>query len=194
MPSDPAPGAGSSTAAAGTPALGWAGVDIRRARVTDVAGLAAVLVDCVTTGASVGFMLPLERARAERFWASMLESEARGERLVWVAEERAGGTVVGTAQVVLSAPENQPHRGEVAKVLVHRSARRRGVAEGLMRVAEAGAAAAGKTLLVLDTADEGAERLYRRLGWRAVGAIPGYALAPGGGAVDTVVYYRDLTA
>src|SRR5687767_6373848 len=123
-----------------------------------VAGLAEVLVDCVEAGASVSFMHPLGHERAATFWVATLESAARGERVVLVAED--GDGVVGTVQVVVAAPENQPHRGEIAKLLVHRRARRRGVAEALMHAAEAAAVAAGKTLLVLDAASGDAERLY----------------------------------
>jgi GNAT superfamily N-acetyltransferase len=157
------------------------------------AGLADVLVDCVEGGASVGFMLPLTRERAEAFWIDALESASRGERVVIIAEDSPSGGVVGTVQVVLTAPENQPHRGEIAKMLVHRRARRRGVAAALMREAEAAARQAGKTLLVLDTASGDAERVYSRLGWQRVGVIPGYALWPDGGPVDTVVFYKQLT-
>jgi ribosomal protein S18 acetylase RimI-like enzyme len=156
--------------------------------------LADVLVDCVEGGASVGFMLPLEHDRAKAFWVGALHSTTRGERIVLVAEEDGTGEVVGTVQVVLTAPENQPHRGEISKMLVHRSARRQGVAEALMRAAEAAAFEAGKTLLVLDTASDSAERLYERLGWQRVGIIPNYALWPDGGLVDTVIFYKDLTS
>jgi len=97
-------------------------------------------------------------------------------------------------QVILLAPENQPHRGEIAKMLVHRRARRGGVAEALMRAAEAAALEAGKTLLVLDTASADAERLYARMGWQRVGVIPDYALWPDGGFVDTTIFYKNLTA
>ena len=160
----------------------------------DVAeGLADVLVDCVEGGASVSFMLPLERERAEAYWKAMLDSTSRGERIVIVAEEEDTGVVVGTVQVILTAPENQPHRGEIAKMLVHRRARRRGVGEALMRAVEAAALAAGKTLLVLDTSSAEAERLYDRLGWQRVGVIPGYALWPAGGLVDTTVFYKNLS-
>src|SRR5262249_19138767 len=131
-------------------------VHVRRAGPGDglARALAGVLVDCVEGGASVGFMLPLDAERAEAFWARMVEGSARGERMVFVAEERDTGAVVGTVQVILAAPENQPHRGEIAKMLVHRRARRRGVGEALMRAAEAAALEAGKTLLVLDTASD----------------------------------------
>ncbi|MEP7111645.1 MAG: GNAT family N-acetyltransferase [Ilumatobacteraceae bacterium] len=164
---------------------------IRRAGNDDRVALADVLVDCVEGGASVGFMLPLPRERAEAFWQNAL---ADSERTVFVAEEPDSGTIVGTVQVVLTAPENQPHRADISKMLVHRTARRRGVAEALMRAAEAAAREAGKTLLVLDTASDSAERLYDRLGWQRVGVIPDYALWPDGGFVDTIIFYKNLAS
>lgn len=156
------------------------------------AGLADVLVDCVQGGASVSFMLPLDRGRAQMYWTSTLDSASRGERIVIVAEEEETGVVIGTVQVILIGPENQPHRGEIAKMLVHRRARRRGVAEALMRAVEVAAIQAGKTLLVLDTSSADAQRLYERLGWQRVGVIPGYALWPAGGLVDTTIFYKNL--
>ena len=155
--------------------------------------LADVLVDCVEGGASIGFMLPFGHDRAEAFWMSVLESASRGERIVLVAEDRESGDLAGVVQVILTAPENQPHRGEISKMMVHRRHRRQGVAEGLMGAAERVACDAGKTLLVLDTASVDAERLYQRLGWHRVGVIPDYALWPGGGLVDTTIFYKDLT-
>ena len=157
-----------------------------------VTALADVLVDCVEGGASVGFMSPLTHDRAAAFWISTLDAAARGERVVLLAEEAGSGAIIGTVQVIVSAPENQPHRGEISKMLVHRQARRRGVGEALMRAAEAAARGAGKSLLVLDTANDSAERLYDRLGWHRVGVIPGYALWPDGGLVDTIVFYKEL--
>ena len=139
-------------------------------------------------------MLPLPPDRALAYWAKALDSATRGERVVLVAEEPDSATVVGTVQVILTAPENQPHRGEIAKMLVRRRARRRGIGEALMWAAEATAREAGKTLLVLDTASDSAGRLYQRLGWQRVGVIPGYALWPGGGLVDTVIFCKNLAA
>lgn len=159
----------------------------------DIGGLADVLLDCVDGGASVGFMQPFGRDRAEAFWAGAIAGVDRGDRVVLVAEDAADGMVLGTVQLVLAAPENQPHRGEVSKMLVHRRARRRGVGAALMEAAEVAARDAGKTLLVLDTANPVAERLYTRLGWQRVGLIPNYALWPDGGFVDTIVFYKDLT-
>jgi GNAT superfamily N-acetyltransferase len=167
-------------------------IAVRPADPGDVAGLADVLVDCVAGGASVGFMLPFDQDRATMFWERALAGADQGERLVLVAVDPAGGAVLGTVQVVLAAQENQPHRGEIAKMLVHRRARRRGVGAALLAAAEAAAADAGRTLLVLDTASPDAERLYTRRGWQRVGVIPGYALWPDGGLVDTTVFYKDL--
>ncbi len=184
--------------------VGTARIDIRAVGPEPglARALADVLIDCVEGGASVGFMLPLEPQRAEDFWAATLESVHRGERVVFVAEEHGSGevagtvigTVIGTVQVIFTAPENQPHRGEIAKMLVHRRARRRGVAEALMRAAESAAIEAGKSLLVLDTSSGDAERVYMRLGWQRVGIIPSYAMWPLGGFVDTTVFYKQLTA
>ncbi|WP_374657061.1 GNAT family N-acetyltransferase [Phenylobacterium sp.] len=152
--------------------------------------LVDVLIDCVEGGASVSFMAPLDRASAGRFWDGIAQSVGAGERLLIVAEDEGG--VVGTVQVVLDQPPNQPHRGDVSKMLVHRRARRRGLGEALMRAAEDAARAAGKTLLVLDTASAEAERLYERCGWTRVGVIPGYALDPDGTPCDTTYFYRRL--
>jgi GNAT superfamily N-acetyltransferase len=150
--------------------------------------LADLLIDCVEGGASVSFMHPLPMARALAFWHGVADSAARGERALLVAEDAAG--IVGTVQVVLDQPENQPHRADVAKMLVHRRARRQGLGEALMQAAEQVARECGKTLLVLDTASDDAERLYTRLGWQRCGVIPGYALLPQGGLCDTTYFYR----
>lgn len=153
-------------------------------------GLAAVLVDCVDGNASVSFMRPMSIDNAERFWRGVVEGAARGERALYVAEDAEG--IVGTVQLVLDLPENQPHRAEVAKMLVHRRARRRGVGKRLMQAAEQGAREAGKTLLVLDTASADAERLYERSGWVRCGSIPGFALLPDGTPCATTFFYRCL--
>ena len=152
--------------------------------------LAGVLMDCVEGGASVSFMHPLPRDRAVAFWRRVGQGVAAGERALLVAEDARG--VCGTVQLVLDQPENQPHRADLSKLLVHRRARRQGLGAALMRAAEATARECGKTLLVLDTASDEAERLYERLGWVRVGVIPGYALLPQGGLCGTTVYYRNL--
>jgi GNAT superfamily N-acetyltransferase len=156
--------------------------------------LADVLIDCVEGGASVGFMLPLPRAKALAFWHGVLQSAERGERIVLVAEDLDSKMIVGTVQLVLAMPENQPHRADVAKMQVHRKARRRGIGAALMRAAETAARKAGKTLLVLDTVSgSDAERLYSSLGWQRCGEIPGYAHWPRGGLCSTTVFYRILS-
>jgi GNAT superfamily N-acetyltransferase len=157
----------------------------------EVQGLSDVLIDCVEGGASVSFMLPMTRAKAETFWRNAATSVARGERLVFAAEDEAGA-IVGTAQIILAQPENQPHRGDLAKMLVHRRARRRGVGAALLAAAEDGARRSGKTLLVLDTASDDAERLYARQGWQRCGVIPDYALWPEGGFCPTTIYFKFL--
>lgn len=159
-----------------------------RARVPE---LSATLLDCVEGGASVSFMAPLTRERADAFWNGVVDGVASGDRILLVAEH--DGEVVGTVQVVFAWPENQPHRADVAKMLVRRSARRMGLGERLMRAAEDAARAAGKTLLVLDTVTgSAADRLYTRLGWTRVGEIPRYALMPDGAPCATTVFYKDL--
>ena len=155
------------------------------------AELADILVDCVEGGASVSFMAPLTRATADAFWRGVAEGVAAGDRVLLVAEDPATGELVGTVQLVFAGPENQPHRADVAKMLVRRSARRRGVGGTLMRAVERAARAAGRTLLVLDTVTgSDADRLYRRLGWTAVGVVPGYALWPDGRPCDTTFFYK----
>jgi GNAT superfamily N-acetyltransferase len=153
--------------------------------------LADILLDCVAGGASVSFMAPLARDRAERFWLQVAQDVTRGDRALLVAED-AVGRLVGTAQLILAQPDNQPHRADISKVLVPRSQRRRGVGEALMQAVDQAALAAGKSLLVLDTASAEAERLYARTGWVRVGVIPGYALLPQGGLCDTVYFYKAL--
>jgi len=141
--------------------------------------LAELLVDAVEGGASVNFVRPMTRAKAEAWWASALAGHARGERLVLVAE--AEGRIDGSVQVVPAAQENQAFRADVAKLLVHRRARRQGLGEALMRAAEAEAARIGRTLLNLDTeAGSAAERLYVRLGWTKLGEVPGFATTADG--------------
>lgn len=157
----------------------------------EIRGLSDVLIDCVEGGASVSFMLPMTRAKAESYWRGLSAGVERGERLVLAAED-IDGTIVGTVQIILQQPENQPHRGDVAKMLVHRRARRRGVGEALLIAAERSALEAGKTLLVLDTASDAAERLYARQGWQRCGQIPNYALMPDGTPCATTIFFKTL--
>jgi GNAT superfamily N-acetyltransferase len=167
---------------------------VRRLKALDesqIKALADVLIDCVEGGASVSFMHPLTRDRAMAFWQHVAQGVASGDRAVLVAEDSLG--LCGTVQLVLDQPENQPHRADLVKMLVHRRARRRGLGEMLMRAAEITARECGKTLLVLDAVTGGdASRLYQRLGWVRVGDIPGFALYPRGGLCGTTFYYRSL--
>ncbi|MDR5759653.1 GNAT family N-acetyltransferase [Caballeronia sp. LZ035] len=154
--------------------------------------LADVLIDCVEGGASVSFMLPISRATAVRFWTDVVHGVARGERILLVAED-ASGRVVGTVQLITAQPENQPHRADVAKMLVRRDARRRGIAARLMEALDDSARRAGKSVLVLDTVTGGdAERLYLRTGWQCVGGVPNYALMPDGGLCGTTFFHKQL--
>ncbi len=153
--------------------------------------LADVLMDCVEGGASVSFMLPLTRERALVFWRKVAADVSAGKRALLVAEDAEG--ICGTVQLIFDLPENQPHRADLAKMLVHRWARRQGLGELLMRTAEVAARESGKTLLVLDCVTGGdAERLYQRLGWVRVGDIPDFALFPEGGLCSTTYYYRRI--
>ena len=160
---------------------------------TELDGLARVLQDCVAGGASVSYMAPFSQEDARAAFEGFAAEVEQGHRLVLAAY--AAGELAGTVQVILALPPNQPHRGEIAKLLVHRSARGRGIAQLLMERAEAEALAEGKTLLVLDavTGDD-AERLYLRLGWNKIGVIPDYALYPDGRPCATSIFWKSLAA
>jgi GNAT superfamily N-acetyltransferase len=157
-----------------------------------VPALTEVLIDCVDGGASVSFMPPMTVEKATRFWTMVAEGVAHGERVLLVAEDE-DGHVLGTVQLVLSLPENQPHRADVAKMLVPRRARRRGIAQRLIEAVDAAARDEGRTLLVLDAVTDGdAARLYARSGWQRVGDIPNYALMPDGTPCSTTYFYKAL--
>lgn len=158
----------------------------------DLAALSEVLIDCTDGGASVGFMNPLSRAKADTFWREVASNVASGEWALWVARDSAG-RIVGTVQVVFAQKENQPHCAELSKLLVHGSARRHGLGAHLMQAAEQCARGAGKSLLILQTATGGgAESLYERLGWQLVGRVPDYALWPSGGLCSTTIFYKAI--
>jgi GNAT superfamily N-acetyltransferase len=170
-------------------------VEIRRLTATEgqeyVAALAGVLLDCVQGGASVSFMASLTKAEAESFFEKVVEGVQRGERILLAAF--IDSQLVGTVQIILATPPNQPHRADVAKLLVLRSARKQGVGARLMESADEASRQAGKTLLVLDTVTgDSAERLYTRLGWNKVGVIPNYALYPDGRYCDTTVFWKQV--
>ena len=153
--------------------------------------LARVLVDAVASGASVSFLAGLDEERAAAWWSDRAGLVAAGEIVPHVA--RQGGRIVGTVLLILSTKENSPHRAEIAKLLVHRSVRGRGIATALLAAAEAEAIARGRTLLVLDTVTGSpAERLYLGLGWRAVGSVPGFALDVDGTEEAATVMWKRL--
>jgi GNAT superfamily N-acetyltransferase len=170
-------------------------VDVRRLDAAEgraaLDGLAAVLADCVAGGASVSYLAPFSHDDARAAFECVVEDVERGRRILLAAFD--DGEVIGTVQINLRTPPNQPHRGDIAKLLVRRSARRRGIAAQLMEAAEREALAEGRTLLVLDTVTgDPAERLYERLGWTRVGVIPNYALYPDGRPCATTVFYKQL--
>jgi GNAT superfamily N-acetyltransferase len=170
-------------------------IEVRRLGATELHAqldaLAGILFDCVAGGASVSYMAPFSHEQARSAFEGFAAEVEQGRRLLLVAF--AGDDLVGTVQVILALPPNQPHRAEIAKLLVPRSARKRGIAQLLMESAEAEARAEGKTLLVLDAVTDGdAARLYERLGWTTVGVIPGYALYPDGRPCDTTVFWKAL--
>ena len=154
-------------------------------------GLAAVLRDCVEGGASVSYMAPFSDEDARAAFDGFVKEAELGRRLIIAALD--DGELVGSVQVILALPPNQPHRGEIAKLLVRRSARRRGIARLLMVRAEVEARAEGKSLLVLDTVTgDPAERLYEGMGWNRVGVIPDFALYPDGRPCATTFFWKAL--
>ncbi len=152
--------------------------------------LSDVLVDCVEGGASVSFMLPFGRADAAKYFEKVVASIARDETVLVAA--KLDGRIVGSVQLGLDMPPNQPHRGDIKKLLVHRATRNRGIGAMLMARAEVEAKARGRTLLVLDTAGAEAERLYLRTGWQRGGVVPDYAMWPTGGFCDTTFFWKKL--
>ena len=168
-------------------------ITVRRlTTVTDaqIHELALVLIDCVEGGASVSFMLPLSLEKATTFWRQVARDVAANARALLIAEDSTG--IVGTVQLVFAQSENQPHRADISKLLVHSRARRLGIGEALMHEAEHVARECGRTLLVLDTASGDAERLYARHGWQRCGEIPGYALYPDGRPCATTIFFKSL--
>ena len=153
--------------------------------------LVDLLLDCVDGGASVNFVQPMTREKSEGWWAGALASHARAERLILVAE--ADGRIDGSVQLVPAGQENQPHRADIAKLLVHRRARRNGLGAALMQAAETEAKQRNRTLLTLDTeADSAGERLYQRLGWTRFGQVPGYAVTADGTHRQTCSFFYKL--
>ena len=168
------------------------GIVIERVQTPDpatIAGLADVTVDCVSGGASIGFMEPFGLEEARAFWTGVSDRLADGGRLLYVARDADG--IVGTVQGVFAEMPNQPHRADIAKMQVHRRARKQGVGAKLIAGAENGARDAGRTILVLDTVTgSDAYRLYQKLGYQRVGEIPDFALWPDGGFCPTTFFWK----
>lgn len=154
--------------------------------------LVALLVDAVEGGASVNFVWPMSVAKAQSWWDGALASHARGERVIFVAEQ--AGRLDGTVQLILAPQENQSYRADIGKMLVHRRAREQGIGAALLRAAEAEALRQGRDLLTLDTETGSAgERLYAREGWTKFGEVPGFAFqADGRQRVGASFFYKDL--
>lgn len=170
-------------------------VEIRNLTVSDgrqqIDALARVLVDCVEGGASVSFMSPFSMDEARVFFSKILDDVAAGHRVLLAAF--LDSDLIGTVQLITKLPPNQPHRAEVAKLLVHRSARGHGIATQLMQRLEEEAQILGKTLLMLDTVTgSNAERLYSNLGWTKAGVIPNFALMPDGQPCATTIFWKAL--
>jgi acetyltransferase len=156
--------------------------------------LGRLLADAVHSGASVGFLAPVTRATAERYWQGIFTAlGADDELLLWVAE--AGGQVVGSVQLALCSKDNGGHRGEVQKLFVHSTARGRGISTVLLQAVETAARDRQRSLLVLDTLlGSHAENVYRHLGWSRAGEIPDFAMSPDGELFPTVYYFKLLGA
>ena len=155
-----------------------------------LAELAGLLVDAVAHGASVNFLAGFSQAEGERFWAGQLPGLGTGSTRLFVAD---GGPLRGTVLLFMAQQPNAPHRAEIGKMLVHSSARRRGLGAALLATAEAAAHAAGRTLLLLDTETGSAgDMLYRAAGWRECGRVPGHALRPNGVLAETTMFYKPL--
>jgi GNAT superfamily N-acetyltransferase len=170
-------------------------ITIRRITELDeplIGALAEVTKDCVDDGASIGFMQPFTREQAVAFWRKIAGAVAAQQRVLLIAADDHG--VCGTVQLIVDLPDNQPHRADLAKMQVHRRARRRGLGAALLRAAEDTARSCGKTLLVLDAVTDGdAARLYANHGWVRVGDIPDFALFPDGRSCSTTYFYKNLT-
>lgn len=153
--------------------------------------LGDMLIEAVTTGASVSFMHPISREKADGFWDRALAAAARDERVILGAFD--GDALVGTVTLLLDCADNQPHRAEIAKMITRLSHRGRGIARSLLVAAERLAVERSRTLLVLDTAtDGGAAPLYESVGFNLAGVIPDYAYKPHGGLSGTAFYWKQL--
>lgn len=161
--------------------------------VAAIPSLAALLVDAVEGGASVNFLAGVTHDEAAAWWTERIPQVADGTISPLVAVDPATGAIVGSTILIRSRNPNSPHRAEVGKVIVHRTARRRGIGRALMAATEARARADGRWLLILDTtAGSAADELYRALGWRVLGTMPNHAYRADGTLSDTTYFWKDL--
>jgi ribosomal protein S18 acetylase RimI-like enzyme len=160
---------------------------------SDLFDLASLLIDAVEGGALIHFLPPLVRDQALAFWGKCLDDVQHQRRVILIARDETGGPILGSVQLDLATPANQQHRAEVSKLLVHRRARRQGIAQALMLRLEDEARRHGRSLLTLDTrADDAGEALYRQLGYIAVGRVPRYARCGDGTLADAMFFYKEL--
>lgn len=170
-------------------AIRMVSADEMAARISE---LGALLHACVHAGASINFVLPFDTADAEAFWREVVvPAVAAGGRMVLVAER--DGRIVGSVQLGIDTPPNQPHRAEVAKLMVHPDMRRRGIARSLMVAIEQEARRRSRSLLTLDTRTGDSAELLAALGYRTVGVIPGYCRDPFVDRLDsTTIMFKPL--
>ncbi len=153
--------------------------------------LCALLIDAVEGGASLGFLKPLDEARARTYWEGVSKAVQAGDKALLVAE--IGGAILGTVQVVLDMPQNQPHRGEISKMIVHTRVRQLGLGMRLLEAAEERARFAGKSLMMLDTqTGSAAEHLYKKAGYSPLPPLPDYALTPDGELAPTTIFWKRI--
>ena len=163
------------------------------AAVSAIPRLSTILIACVEEGAGVSFLPPLAPDVARAFWRDTARDVAAGRKVLLAGW--AGGVLLGTVTLALASPENQRHRADVAKLLVHPDGRRHGLARRLMLRLELEASRIGRPLLTLDTrGGDLAERLYRSMDWVEYGRIPGYAEQKDGTFEETVFFWKRLDA
>ena len=158
-----------------------------------IPGLAALIVDAVAGGASVNFLAGVTERETAAWWEARIGDVGDGTITPFVAVARDDPRILGSTLVIRSRNQNSPHRAEIGKVLVHRSARRRGLGRALMAAAEDRARADGRWLLILDTeAGSAADTFYRALGWQVLGTMPNHAYRSDGVLAPTTYFWKDL--
>jgi GNAT superfamily N-acetyltransferase len=167
-------------------------LSVEKARAA-IPRLAEILIDAVAAGAGVSFLHPLSKVDAEAYWQNQIADVEAGKTFILVCEEEKASTFAGTVMLQKAWAQNQPHRADVVKLLVHSNAQRKGVASALMLAAERKAVELGLKLITFDAvAGGGAEKFYRTMGYTPVGVIPGYAYSGNGKLDDTMFFYKAL--